>query len=107
MINTKWVLKVKYKDDGSVDRFKAWLVANRMRQIQGSDYEDTFSPVIQPLSIRLVLSLAIMNGWKIHQLDVSNAFLHSVLDEWIIVAQPYGFQDSRKPDHICELKKAL
>lgn len=58
VINTRWIFKVKPKDDGSRERYKTCLVANGIRQIQGSDYLDTFSPVVQPLSIRLVLTLA-------------------------------------------------
>lgn len=90
-----------------MDRCKPQLVANEMRQVQGSNYEDTFSPVVQPLSIRLVLGLAVTDGWKTHQLDIYNVFLHGMLDERIVVGQPYGFQDPMKPDHVCELRKAL
>lgn len=77
VINTKWIFKVKYNYDGSIKRFKARLVVNGLRQIQGSDYEDTFSPVVQPLSIQLVLTIVVSMDWSIHQIDISNAFLHS------------------------------
>lgn len=85
------MFKGKHNEDGSIERFKARLVANGMRQIQGSDYEDTFSPMVQPLSIRLVLMLSITHDWAIHQIDVSNAFHHGKLEERIIVSQPFGF----------------
>lgn len=87
VITTKWIFKVKPKEDGSIDRFKARLVANGMRQVQGVDYLNTFSPVVQPLSIHLVLALAVTNAWSIHQIDVSNAFLHDKLEERIVVSQ--------------------
>jgi hypothetical protein len=38
------------------------------------DYGETFSPVVKPAKIRVVLSLAISQGWPINQLDVKNAF---------------------------------
>lgn len=82
---------MKPKQDGLIERFKARLVANGMQQVHGHDYLDTFSPVVQPLSMRLVLTLAITNGWSTHQIDVSNAFLHYKLEERIIVSQPPGF----------------
>lgn len=99
--------KVKAKDDGSIDRYKAHLVANGMKQVHNVNYLDTFSPVVQPLSIHLVLILAVSNNWSIHQIDVSNAFLHGKLEERITVAQPPGFHDEGFPDHVCLLHKSL
>lgn len=66
VITTKWEFKVKVKDDGSIDRYNVHLVANGMKQVHGVDYLDTFSLVVQPLSIRLVLEIAVTNEWWIH-----------------------------------------
>lgn len=107
VINTKWVFKVKANSDGSVERYKARLVANGMNQIQGTNYLDTFNPVVRPLSIRLVLTLAVTRGWKPHQIDISNAFLHGNLEERIVVTQPFGFQDLSRPEDVCLLHKSL
>lgn len=68
---------------------------------------DAFSPVIRPLSVRLVLTLLVTNGWRVKQLDISNAFIHGKLEEWIIVSQPFGFHNSDAPDHVCLLRKYL
>lgn len=67
--------KKKKNSDGSIDRYKARLVAKGFDQIDGVDFTETFSPVIKPATIRLVLALAVHYDWFIKQLDLSNAFL--------------------------------
>jgi hypothetical protein len=56
---------VKQNVDGSIDRYKACLVAKGFKQRLGIDYDDTFTPVIKPATIRLVLSLAVSQGWTL------------------------------------------
>jgi hypothetical protein len=107
IIDCKWVYKIKRKADGSLDRYKARLVAKGFKQRYGIDYEDTFSPVVKPATIRIVLSLAISRGWSLRQLDVQNAFLHGYLEEEVYMKQPPGYEDKTKPHYVCKLDKAL
>ncbi|KAJ9543577.1 hypothetical protein OSB04_023284 [Centaurea solstitialis] len=99
--------KKKYNADGSLDRYKARLVANGKSQRPGIDCFETFSPVVKPATIRTVLSLAVTRKWPIHQLDVKNAFLHGSLSETVYMHQPPGFHDSQHPDYVCHLRKSL
>jgi hypothetical protein len=81
IIDCKWVYKVKRRADSTTDRYKTRLVAKGFKQRYGIDYEDTFSPVVKPATIRLIISLVVSPGWSLRQLDVHNAFLHGVLEE--------------------------
>jgi hypothetical protein len=75
IISNKWVYRIKQNSDGTIERFKARLVAKGFEQQNGIDYTETFSPVIKPATIRVILSLAVQFDWTIRQLDISNAFL--------------------------------
>lgn len=107
VVGSKWVFRVKYHSDGTVERYKARLVAQGFTQIPGLDYSHTFSPVVKASTVRIVLSLAVLNNWHLHQLDVKNAFLNGNLDEQVFMEQPPGFVSSHYPNHVCKLSKAL
>jgi histone deacetylase 1/2 len=105
IIDCKWVYKVKQRADGTVDRYKARLVAKAFKQRYGIDYEDTFSPVVKAATICLVLSIAVSRGWHLRQLDVKNTFLHGVLEEEVYMRQPPSYEEH--PGLVCKLDKAL
>ena len=107
VVTCKWVYKLKRHSDGSIARYKARLVARGYLQQYGLDYDETFSPVVKPTTVRLLLALAVQNGWELKQLDVSNAFLHGVLKEEVFMAQPQEYVDPAFPKHVCFLHKAL
>jgi hypothetical protein len=107
IVGCKWVYKIKRKQDGSLDRYKARLVAKSFKQRYGIDYDDTFSPVVKMATIRIILSILVSKGWSLRQLDEQNAFLHGYLEEEVFMEQPPGYEDSSKPGYVCKLDKAL
>jgi hypothetical protein len=107
VIHNKWVYRIKQKSDGTIDRFKTRLVAKGFEQQSGIDYTETFSPVIKPSTICILLALAVHFSWPIRQLDVSNAFLHGSLMEKVFMEQPQGFKDATHPHYVCKLHKAI
>ena len=69
----------KYVADGSIDRYKACLVAKGFSQVEDIDYSETFSPITKMNSIHLVLSLVASQRWTVYQMDVKSVFLHEDL----------------------------
>ena len=75
------MFKHKLNPDGSLERYKARWVVRGFHQRPGIDFQETFSPVVKPATIRTVLTLVAGKNWPAHQLDVFNAFLQGNLSE--------------------------
>ncbi|XP_042964532.1 uncharacterized protein LOC122298734 [Carya illinoinensis] len=96
-----------HQDRALIEHHKAILVAVVYLQRSGIDFHDTFSPVIKPSTVHMVLALAVSFNWDIRQLDVSNAFLHGILEEEVYMTQPKGFEDPVHPEFVCKFHKSL
>ncbi|CAL9003048.1 unnamed protein product [Prunus brigantina] len=107
LVGCKWVFRVKHNSYGTIERHKVRLVAKGFHQQPGINYTDTFSPVIKPAIIHVVLSLVVSRDWSLRQLDVKNAFLHGFLKEDVYMTQPPGFIDPSLPSYVCTLNKAI
>ena len=82
---------MKYKPNGSVDRYKARLIVCGFTQVYDVNYAKTFSPVARLNSIHVLLSLAVNQSWQLCLLDVKNVFLYGDLDEQVYIEQPPGY----------------
>jgi hypothetical protein len=80
-VRCKWVYRTKYASYGSVERHKDQLVSKGFSQVEGIDYNETFSPISKTNSICFILSLDASNKWDVHHMDVKSTFLHGDLQE--------------------------
>ena len=105
-ISCKWVFKVKSKEDGSIDKFKARLVVRGFSQRPGIDFDETFSPVARLDTVRMMFALSAQENLTLQQLDIVGAFLQSNLQEEIFMEQPEGLE-SGNPRQVCKLLRSL
>jgi hypothetical protein len=83
------------------------FVVRGFSQKEGVDYEETFSPVTRYASIRVVISIASVMRWRIHQMDVKTNFLNGIIEEEVYIEKPQGFEVHGRESHVCRLKKSL
>lgn len=102
ILTSKWVFKIK--DDG---KYKARLVIRGCQQLKGIDYNETFSPVVNVSSLRILFALAVKNDMKISRFDIKTAFLYGNLSDEIYMQIPEGFDSEHTHNKICLLKKSL
>nr|GEW56066.1 retrovirus-related Pol polyprotein from transposon TNT 1-94 [Tanacetum cinerariifolium] len=108
LTDDSWIVfRNKLDENGIVSRNKARLVSQGYNQQEGIDYDETYASVARLESIRILLAYACALDFKLFQIDVKSAFLNGFINEEVYVAQPPGFIDFEKPDHVYKLKKAL
>ena len=99
--------KLKSGPDGSIQRYKARLVAQGFSQRYGTDYGETFCPVVRLKSLHTIIALAVQHGLKLHQVDVATPFLNGKLEEEVYMRQPEGFVTKGQEHLVCKLKKSI
>ena len=91
-----------------MESYKARLIAQGFSQRQGVDYDETFSPVIRFESLRTLIALATPKGLKLHQMDVTAAFLNGHLEQQVYMKQPEGFIAQGKENLVvCKVKHSI
>ena len=103
-IENKWIFKKKTDANGNVMVYKAWLVTKGFWQVQGVEYDETFSPVAMLKSVRIMLAIAVF--YEIWQMDVKTAFLNGFLEEELYMMQPEGFVDPKGANKVCKLQRS-
>jgi transposase InsO family protein len=104
-IGCKWTYKIKRNEEGIPERYKARLVAKGFNQKFGTDYDETFAPVVKHTTLRAFLSTACYKNMHVNHLDVKTAFLHGELQEEIFMEPPEGY--TKRGNMVYKLKKAI
>ena len=105
-IGSRWFMKIKRLADGSIDRYRARLVAKGYSQRPGFDFLETFAPTVRVSAVRIILAIAALEDLELRSVDISHAFLNGHLEEEIYMEQPEGFEVGG-PEYVCKLKKSL
>src|SRR4051812_48819202 len=107
VVENKWIFNKKTDADGNVTVYKARLVAKGFRQIQGVDYDETFSPLAMLKSVRIMLAIVAYFDYEIWQMDVKTVFLNGNIEEELYMIQPKGFVDPKDANKVCKLQRSI
>ena len=111
LMNCHYVFTVKRKADGSIEKFKARLVADGNTQKHGVDFDRVFATVVKTSTIRLVLLLAAARDYNLSSVDIRQAYLQSLLDPKVpLYMRPppdvFPFDQYKNP-LVCKLRRSL
>jgi hypothetical protein len=109
-LKTRWVYKVKNPNNSQNVNdvtFKSRFVAKGFEQLYGLNYIETYAAVIKQLAWKLIFALAILNNWLIYKIDMISAFTQGLIDCYLYITQPKGFEDPNNPEFVLRLNKAL
>ena len=106
-LENKWIFKKKTYIDGIVTICKARFVAKGFRQVQGVEYDETFSPIAMLKSVQILLAIAAFYNFEIWQMDVKTAFLNGFLKEELYMMKPEGFVDPKGANKVCKLQRSI
>jgi hypothetical protein len=88
VIGTKWVFRNKLDEDRKILINKARFIFKGYAQVEGIDFEETFSPVAILETIKMFLAFACFNNFKVYQMDVKSSFLNGNLEKELYIEQP-------------------
>ena len=107
VVGLKWVFRTKYNADRNIQKQKARVVDKGYSRFPGIDSDDTFSPIAQFKSVRVMLALAAQMQLPVYQFDVKSTFLNGDMEEEFYVSQPKGFVINGSRNKVYRLRKAL
>lgn len=107
VLKCKWVFRIKRNQDGSINKYKARLVARGDQQKEGIDFDEVFAPVARLETIRTLLATSVIRGMHVHQLDVTTAYVQGELHGTIYMEQAETFVEPGDETKVYKLNKPL
>jgi hypothetical protein len=107
IVGSRWVFKTKVNAQGEIVKYRSRIVAQGFTQVEGVDYDDTFSPVARLTSLRVLLTLVATEDLELHQMDADTAFLNATLKEMIYMKFPAGYKQQDRSATGLQLIRAL
>ena len=98
---------MKTNANGDVEKSKTRVVAKGYSQVEGMDYDQTFSPTVRFESIRQLVALGASDGMEMHQMDVTTSFLYAPQAEEVFMEQPEETIEPRNEGKVMLLLKCL
>ena len=104
-----FIFTVKRLSDGSIEKFKARLVADGNTQKHGVDFDRIFSTVVKSSTLRLLLILAAAHQYDLHQVDIRQAYVQAEITTNLYMRTPPGTPefDSDGDRLVCKLQRSL
>jgi hypothetical protein len=106
-VTSKCFYKLKHAKYGNIEKYKVRFMERWFSQKEGVDYKDTFVPVTRYTSIMTIISISSIMDWRLHQMDLNNAFLNGVIEGELYINKPQGFEVHGRESHVCKIEKAL
>ncbi|GBM40519.1 Retrovirus-related Pol polyprotein from transposon RE1 [Araneus ventricosus] len=106
LVKSKWVYSLKQSDNGET-KYKARLVAAGFNQIKNKDYLESYSPIVNIESFRLLIALASKLNLMVRFFDVKTAYLYSDKEETVYMLPPPGFERLVGDEKVCKLKRSI
>ena len=107
LVDSKWVFKIKRRADGTIDKYKARLVARGFTQTYGIDFDQTYAPVAKLKSIRILVAFALHRNWNLYAIDIVTAYLNSHLQHSVYMLPPDGLHPNLPANKVLLLRKGL
>lgn len=105
VIPSRWVYATKQDAMGNIQRYKSRVVAKGFKQVEGIDFNETYAPVCNQDTRRVLFAISAQMRYHMHQMDVKTAFLNGELTDETYCEPPPGYSSGN--GMVWKLKKAL